>query len=333
MLSSWYSQSVPDFERENADVLASIPVTALLPIKNGLNYVARARHQLENTCRENDEILVIDDNSIDGTAAFLEKWASEDQRVRVLKNSGEGLVSALNLGVKESTNQWIARFDVDDTYNFERIHKQVSRIKHNVVAVFSDYKILRPNGQSLGIIPSPVYSDAVAVSLISSRRTAHPSVIFSRDAVMSVGGYLPSDFPAEDLSLWLRLSRVGQLVSTPEVLLNYELGLNSVSGQKRHLIQSMTSSLIRDVGIEAASLDSAYQRVDELMESYSHLNFGCERQILFIQELSKALKFSGKSTMFGPVKHLIKRINIDLVRAGMNISVETFKRRAYRKQG
>ena len=150
---------------------------------------------------------------------------------------------------------------------------------------------------------------------------------------MSVGGYLSSDFPAEDLSLWLRLTRVGQLVSVPQVLLNYELGLNSVSGQKRDLIQRKTSSLIRDVGIEGASLNSAHQRVDELMESYSHLNFGCERQILFIQELSKALKISGKSTMLGPVKHLVKRIDIDLVRAGMNISVGTFKRRAYRKRG
>jgi hypothetical protein len=324
---------VPDFKSEHADVMASIPVTAILPIKNGMNYIARARHQLVNTCRDNDEILLIDDNSVDGSAAVLEKWASEDQRVRVIKNSGEGLVSALNLGVKESINQWIARFDVDDTYNFERIHKQISSIKHNVVAVFSDYEILRPNGQSLGIIPSPVYSDAVAVSLISSRRTAHPSVLFSREAVMSVGGYLSSDFPAEDLSLWLRLARVGQLVSIPEVLLNYELGLNSVSGQKRDLIQRKTSCLIRDVGIESASLNSAFQRVDELIESYSYLNFGCERQILFIQELSKALKISGKSTMLGPVKHLIKRIDTDLVRAGLNISVGTFKRRAYRKLG
>jgi glycosyltransferase involved in cell wall biosynthesis len=324
---------VPDFKSENADVMASIPVTAILPIKNGLNYIERARHQLVNTCRDNDEILVIDDNSVDGSTAVLEKWASEDQRVRVMKNSGEGLVSALNLGVKESTNQWIARFDVDDTYNFERIHKQISSIKDNVVAVFSDYEILRPDGQSLGIIPSPVNSDAVAVSLISSRRTAHPSVLFPREAVMSVGGYLSSDFPAEDLSLWLRLTRTGQLVSVPEVLLNYELGLNSVSGQKRDLIQRKTSSLIRDVGIESASLNSAYQRVDELIESYSDLNFGCERQILFIQELSKALKISGKSTMLGPVKHLIKRIDIDLVRAGLNISVGTFKRRAYRKLG
>ena len=183
------------------------------------------------------------------------------------------------------------------------------------------------------MIPSPVDPDAVEISLISSRRTAHPSVLFSKEAVMSVGGYLSEDFPAEDLSLWLRLSRAGLLISTPEVLLNYELGKNSVSGQKRELIQKKTYSLIRDIGIRATSLHSAYQRFDEILDNYGQLKFSSERQILFAQELSKALKVSGKSTRLEPVKSLIKRLDLDLIRAGMSISAETTKRRIYRRFG
>lgn len=324
---------MPDFTTHNANSTAMIPVTALLPVKNGLKYISRARIQVANTCRDKDEILIIDDNSFDGTFAELEKWASQDHRVRILKNSGDGLVSALNLGIRESTNKWIARFDVDDTYNFERIQKQSSMIKPNVVAVFSDYEVLRPSGKSLGIIPSPVDPDAVDVSLVSSRRTPHPSVLFSKEAVISVGGYLPQDFPAEDLSLWLRLSREGLMKSIPEVLLGYELGLNSVSAQQRELIQRKTSSLIRDIGIHAPSLNSAHQRFDEILDSYSQLKFGFERQILFTLELSKALKIADKSTRTSPMRNLIRRLELDLIRAGMNISAETMKRRLYRKLG
>ena len=324
---------MPDFTTHDANSTAMIPVTALLPVKNGLKYISRARIQVASTCRDKDEILIIDDNSTDGTFAELGKWASQDHRVRILRNSGDGLVSALNLGIRESTNEWIARFDVDDTYNFERIQKQSSMIKPNVVAVFSDYEVLRPSGKSLGIIPSPVDPDAVDVSLVSSRRTPHPSVLFSKEAVISVGGYLPQDFPAEDLSLWLRLSRAGLMKSIPEVLLGYELGLNSVSGQQRDLIQRKTSSLIRDIGIHAPSLNSAHQRFHEILDSYSHLKFGFERQILFTQELSKALKIAGKSTRTSPMRSLIRRLELDLIRAGMNISAETMKRRLYRKLG
>lgn len=322
---------MPNFISENTNSVAAIPVTALLPIKNGLKYISRAKLQVATTCRDKDEILIVDDNSTDGTSVELERWASQDERVRIVKNSGDGLVSALNLGIKESTNQWIARFDVDDNYNFERFQKQLIVIKPDVVAVFSDYEILRPNGKSLGVIPSPVDPDAVNVSLISSRRTAHPSVLFSKEAVMSVGGYLSEDFPAEDLSLWLRLSRAGLLISVPEVMLNYELGMNSVSGQKRELIQRKTSRLIRDIGILDTSLNFAYQRFDEILDSYSQLKYSFERQILFVQELSKALKVSGKSTGLAPVRNLIKRIDIDLIRAGMSISAGTTKRRVYRK--
>ena len=322
---------MPNFFNENTNSVAAIPVTALLPIKNGLKYISRAKVQVATTCREKDEILIVDDNSTDGTSAELERWASQDERVRIVKNSGDGLVSALNLGIKESTNQWIARFDVDDTYDFERFQRQLSMIKPNVVAVFSDYEILRPNGKSLGVIPSPVDPDAVEISLISSRRTAHPSVMFSKEAVMSVGGYLSEDFPAEDLSLWLRLSRAGLLISVPQVLLNYELGMNSVSGLKRELIQKKTSCLIREIGILASSLNSACQRFDEILGSYSQVKFTCEREILFAQELSKALKISGRPTSLAPLRSLLKRLDVDLVRAGMSISAETTKRRLYRK--
>ncbi len=213
---------MPDFSTKSSNSIATIPVTALLPVKNGMKYISRARRQVASTCRDKDEIIIVDDNSTDGTFAELERWASQDHRVRILKNPGDGLVSALNLGIRESTNKWIARFDVDDTYNFERIQKQSNMVQPNVVAVFSDYEVLRPSGKSLGVIPSPVDSDAVDVSLVSSRRTPHPSVLFLKDAVISVGGYLPQDFPAEDLSLWLRLSREGLLKSIPEVLLGYE---------------------------------------------------------------------------------------------------------------
>ncbi len=322
-----------NFKDEDSKSRATIPVTAILPIKNGLKYIARAKHQIENTCRNEDEILVINDNSTDGSLAELNRWALEDQRVRILDNKGDGLVSALNLGIMESTNNWIARFDVDDTYNFERIQKQISAIKLNVVAIFSDYKILRPNGKSLGIIPSPVDSDAVEISLIGSRRTAHPSVLFSKEAMISVGGYLSHDFPAEDLSLWLRLSRAGKLVSIPEILLNYELGLNSISGQKRSLVQKKTFDLIREIGIKDSTLNCAHQRTDEILDSYSLLNFESERQILFLQELSKALRISGKPSKFASVEKLVRRLDIGLIGAGLSISAGTIKRRAYRKFG
>jgi len=62
-----------------------------------MRFILSAKQQLSKTCRENDEILVVDDNSTDGTLRELQKWALEDSRVRVLSNVDQGLVAALNL--------------------------------------------------------------------------------------------------------------------------------------------------------------------------------------------------------------------------------------------
>jgi glycosyltransferase involved in cell wall biosynthesis len=309
----------------------AISVTALLPVKNGMKYILTAKEQLSRTCRKFDEIIVIDDESTDGTLPELKRWELEDSRVRVISNSGQGLVSALNLGLQEASNNWVARFDVDDKYTQNRIDQQVAVVDSETIAIFSDYEICRPNGDSLGKIPSPVDSDAVKISLVNSRRTAHPSVLFSREAVLSVGGYRAEDFPAEDLSLWLRMSRVGKLVSVPQLLLKYQLGTSSVSGQHRSLIVKRTSELLQQIGVEDAAIKSGFQRVDEILDIYSELNLGKERQLLFLMELSRVLKISDKPLRGAALSMLIKKVDLNILSATLNLSIDTAKRRLHRK--
>ena len=310
-----------------------ISVTALLPVKNGMKYILTAKEQLSLTCRKFDEIIVIDDESTDGTLPELKRWAHEDSRVRVINNSGQGLVSALNLGLLESSNNWVARFDVDDKYSQNRIDQQVAVIDSETIAIFSDYEICCPNGDSLGKIPSPVDSDAVKISLVNSRRTAHPSVLFSREAVLSAGGYRAEDFPAEDLSLWLRMSKIGNLVSIPQVLLNYQLRSNSVSGQHRALILKKTSELQYQIGTHRELLKSGFERADTILESYEGLELAKERQILFLQELMKAFELAGDKKRGVLLGKLLRKMNLDMCKALIDISTETAKRRIYRKFG
>jgi hypothetical protein len=310
-----------------------IAVTALMPVKNGLSYISSAKQQLSIACREFDEILIIDDNSTDGTLLQLQRWAEQDPRVRVLTNPGQGLVSALNLGLKESSNNWIARFDVDDKYATNRLEEQLKVVKFETVAVFSDYEMWSPVGRSLGKIPSPVDADAVKISLVNSRRTPHPSVLYSREAVLAVGGYRAEDFPTEDLSLWLRMSRVGEMVSVPQVLLSYQLRRDSVSGQQRALIIKRTSELLRNIGIQSEITKSAHNRIEEILDSYTNLQLGKERQLLFIQELARSVEMSGKKVGKIRTETLLRRADRKMISAAGSILSGTIKRRMYRKFG
>ena len=265
-------------------------VTALMPVKNGAVFLKKSLPALQLSCKAIDEILIIDDFSDDNTVQIVQDAAKTDRRIRLLHNSNPGIVEALNLGLSEASNEWIARFDVDDKYEISRLDEQRVCISSNVVGIFSDYDFFCEDLPYLGMIPSAIDSDAVAVSLISSQRTAHPSILFNRGSVLDVGGYKNEDFPAEDFSLWLRMSRVGELISIPKVLLHYRLSAGSVTGTKRQASILKKNSLIQSIGINPLNVEKASLKLEQIFEVYKPESFSNEREILLIRDLIMILR-------------------------------------------
>jgi glycosyltransferase involved in cell wall biosynthesis len=214
-----------------------------------------------------------------------------NERVRVIRNPKPGLVEALNLGINEASNDWIARFDVDDGYRSDRLNLQRRLITNTRAAIFCDYQFISESGKNLGIIPSPIFPEPTALSLYFSQQTPHPGVIYNKRAVTSVGGYRKRDFPAEDISLWLRLAKVGELVSVPETLLNYRLSRISVSAQNRNIAKHLTKSLVSEIGVNENNVTKCLETWRDILKSYSKLTLGEERSILFYRNLRYAMKF------------------------------------------
>ncbi len=265
-------------------------VTALMPVHNGAAYLKKSLPALQLSCKATDEILIIDDFSDDNTAQIVHDASKADQRIRLLSNSNPGIVGALNLGLSEASNEWIARFDVDDIYETSRLDEQKACITKNVIGIFSDSDFFSNDLPYLGTIPSAIDPDAVAVSLISSQRTAHPSILFNRGPVLDVGGYQLEDFPAEDFSLWLRMSRVGELVSIPKVLLHYRLSAGSVTGTKRQGSMLKKNSLLQSIGINPLNVERILLRLEKIFEAYKPESFSNEREILLIRDLMMILR-------------------------------------------
>jgi hypothetical protein len=153
-----------------------------------------------------------------------------------------------------------------------------------VVAIFSDYELFYDGFRSLGKIHSAVFSPAVSTSLISGQRTAHPSVLFNKNAATSAGGYLKQDFPAEDLSLWLRMSRLGKLVSSPQVLLHYRVGESSISSTRRNEMKMMKKVHLRQIGINPIDIKAFGEKYFELFDMYEGVRDSTARQILLFRD-------------------------------------------------
>ena len=271
-------------------------ITHLMPVKNGLKYLPVSVANILANSNLEDEIIIIDDGSTDKSTNFLRTAELEVPNLRVIYTKGIGLVNALNLGINESSNNWIARYDVDDTYPSNRVEKQKKLISSDVAAIFCDYRLVLNNGKTSAIIPSAIDNLATIVSLLYSQQTPHPGVLLNREIIISVGGYLSNDFPVEDLSLWLRAARSGKLVSVPEVLLNYTLSNLSTSGSRQKIVKAKKLEVITKYGLP---FDLIRDNVSELRDTYLRYVSSPlveERRILLLRNLRKLYKLQPEIT-------------------------------------
>ena len=125
-----------------------------MPVKNGAKFLSESIPNLLEMAEPDDEILVVDDNSSDNSPQLIKEYCRMDSRLNLVKNKETGLVGALNLGLKESQNEWVARCDVDDKYSINRLKAQREKISKNSVAIFSDYTFFSESIENLGRIPS-----------------------------------------------------------------------------------------------------------------------------------------------------------------------------------
>ena len=268
-------------------------ISALLPARNGERYLRRLIPRVLAMLSELDELLVINDGSTDNSSLILAELAITDTRLKILTTEGIGLVAALNLGIHNAKNSWIARFDVDDEYPLDRLHLQRQLIEENVAAIFSDYSFMTSSGISIGTVPSALKSNPIKLSLASSQRTPHPAVLINRAIVLAVGGYRVEDFPAEDLGLWFRMMKMGEFLSVPKVLLNYRLSGGSISSSNRAKQIAMKNQMISGFGSWHLLLENCIQEFTSTTSHYLEHPASTARIILHLKDIVYIKKLSG----------------------------------------
>ena len=262
------------------------PCTILLPLFNGSAFLTRAITNLCEIAGPEDEILIIDDGSVDISNQEIESLCKNDARIVLHKREHRGLVETLNYGIRVASHELIARADVDDIYEKNRIQLQVEYLENNleISAVFSDYLMVSHSGAHLGIFPGPISPELTSFSLFSSQRTPHPSVMYRKSMVLSVGGYLLEDFPAEDLALWIRLVKVSKIGSIPQSLLKYTIHSSSITRTNQELMKRKSLTLRKQYGLSGDFTEILNSASNLLIEyrGTAHRNL---RILFFLEDL------------------------------------------------
>lgn len=97
-------------------------LSIIVPVFNGQKYIAKCLDKLLDSKLENKEIIVIDDCSTDKTNEILKKYKSDVMIISLKEN--KGVSNARNIGLKESTGDYIAFVDSDDDFEKD-IHEKM----------------------------------------------------------------------------------------------------------------------------------------------------------------------------------------------------------------
>lgn len=121
--------------------MEEIKVSVIVPVYNTENYLVECIDSICNQTLREIEILLVNDESTDGSLAILERYAKQDCRVRVIQNvhEGGGAGSARNTGLKEAKGKYLSFLDSDDYFDLTMLEKAWTRAEsYSLDAVLFD---------------------------------------------------------------------------------------------------------------------------------------------------------------------------------------------------
>jgi glycosyltransferase involved in cell wall biosynthesis len=191
-------------------------VSVLLPVRDAAPTLSTCLWSLRRQTLERIEVVAVNDGSRDGSGQVLDRWATEDGRIRVLHQTADGLVAALNLGLARCSAPLVARMDADDVSHPRRLELQAAYLgRHPDVGVVSclvQHFPRRGVGEGFRIYEAWLNSlrdhEGMARERFIESPIAHPSAMVRREVLVGAGGYHDPGWP-EDYDLWLRLFDAG----------------------------------------------------------------------------------------------------------------------------
>lgn len=167
--------------------------SVIIPVLNGEKHVAAACASVADQLAEGDEIILVDNGSIDGTAEVIAKL--DDPRVRILTEATRGPAAARNRGLQEAQGRFVAFLDHDDLWPAGRHRKMLDLFTNDIDAVRGRIRMRFDNG----VDPSYVRLDG---SL--SPHAGVPAFLFRRQAIDRSGGFDTSMVFGEDTDFLAR---------------------------------------------------------------------------------------------------------------------------------
>lgn len=104
-------------------------ISILTPFKNTSKFLNECLLSIINQSFTNWELLIIDDHSTDDSYQVVNAFAEKESRIKLYKNSGNGIIDALQLAFSLSKGRFITRMDSDDLMHPEKLQTMLNDLQ------------------------------------------------------------------------------------------------------------------------------------------------------------------------------------------------------------
>lgn len=237
--------------------------SVVIPLYNKEKYILRAVESVLSQSFVNFELIIVDDGSIDNSLTAIESIT--DSRVRIVKQTNQGVGSARNKGIAEAKYDWVALLDADDIWASNHLHEliKIIQISSSLGMVATKFLDLHTDTSTPSIDENkPSNIRIVDYFLEASKETmiVHSSTVaISKKVFYNIGGFSNSKI-GEDLEYWAKVALHYPVATSDRVTAFYCKGTNGAmetflnSKQKYQKITSLREmSPALDMLIDEAS--------------------------------------------------------------------------------
>jgi glycosyltransferase involved in cell wall biosynthesis len=199
--------------------------SVVIPLYNKELSISNTIQSVLNQTFQDYEIVIVNDGSTDNSLEVVKQI--NDSRIRIINKPNGGVSSARNRGIKESNFEWIAFLDGDDLWmenHLEILKDMIEAHPTDKVFttsfVFSDNKFVSEKGNSFSCTRVENYCKA-SLSHFNKTIMCTSVVCVHKKVFDNVVAFNTNYIRGEDVDLWIRISKVYDIIYTEKVTAIY----------------------------------------------------------------------------------------------------------------
>lgn len=210
-------------------------VSVVIPTYNRADLISFTIDSVLKQTYESFEIIVVDDGSTDNTLEILSTFGDS---IKVFTQNNEGVSSARNKAIKNSSGDWIAFLDSDDLWYPQKLQCQFEKLKSE-----GDYKWMYCDAEyfdnetqaSLGLISdiAKPHTGWVLKDLFMSNFISSPTPVVAREVFDVTGVFHDEKLLPEDWDMWLRIASHFPVCYVDLPLARYRTHISNTSNMSR----------------------------------------------------------------------------------------------------